>query len=234
MSTYLEYLQSITTAKTFSRKLDYIRYNFKKYFRFQNTSDVSILEIGPGLGESVSYFNRMGYHHIDIIDNDDSILAYIQNTFKINTTFKATDLGNIDTALGTYDVIICTQVLEHIPLDQYKPFLSTLFAHLKKDGHMIITVPNMANPFTLFERYGDITHTNGFTDNSLKELIAMCDIHAATVTVNGFHIPPYSILQIVRIGFQKLLHFMILMMSIANGGGYSKLLTPNITLAVKK
>ncbi len=234
MGTYLEYLKGISSDKTFARKLDYIRYNFKKYLRFQASSDVRLLEIGPGLGEAVSYFNSLGHTHIDVIDNDDSILEYIAEKYKIHKTFKATELDKIDTSLDQYDAIVCTQVLEHVPIDQYKPFLSTLFGHLKKDGHMIITVPNMANPFTLFERYGDITHTNGFTDNSLKELISLCNIPASTVIVNGFKIPPYSLLQLVRIGFQKMLHFILLLMSIANGGGYTKLLTPNITLVVKK
>jgi 2-polyprenyl-3-methyl-5-hydroxy-6-metoxy-1,4-benzoquinol methylase len=234
MSDYLNYLQSISSPKTFARKIGYIKYNFGRYFNFKNPSEATVLEIGAGLGQTVQYLNDKGCVHIDIVDNDESVLNYIRKTYKIDQTFKSDDLGGIDSSLKEYDAIIATQVLEHVPLNQYKTFMTTLFKHLKKDGHIIITVPNMANPFTLYERYGDITHTSAFTDNSLKELVAMCDINGSVVEVIGFHIPPYTPLNLIRIVFQKLLHLMLLAMSIMNAGGYSKLLTPNITLIIKK
>ena len=233
MSTYLDYLNQISSKKTFSRKIDYIRYNFSSYILSKKKSD-KFLEVGPGLGHSIKFFNSKGFKIIDIIDNDDSILNYISNKFEINNIYKTDDIKEIENQLDHYDVILATQVLEHVPINQYQYFLKILYKHLNKDGYLIITVPNMANPFTIFERYGDITHTNGFTDNSLIELALMSEIPRSSIKIRAYKIPPYSLLNIIRIFFQKILHLTLLFLSIINGGGYSKLLTPNITLLIKK
>lgn len=234
MTTYLDYLNQIYSSKTFSRKVDYVKYNFGKYLNFKNSSDVAILEIGPGLGEAISYLNNNGFGHIDVVDNDQSILNNIASKYRINKVFKTEDLEDVDTNLGSYEVILATQVLEHLPKNKYTSFLKTLYSHLKKDGRIIITAPNMANPFTICERYADITHINGFTSNSLKELANSCDMTNTNIIVQPFKIPPYSLLGIIRIILQKILHSFIYLASIINGGSYSKILTPNITLIIKK
>lgn len=210
-----------------------MRYNFGHYLLSKKETG-TFLEIGPGLGHAIKFLNSKGVNKIDIVDNDDSILNYIKENFEINKLYKTDNIKEIDTQLDHYDVIIATQVFEHIPKEQYRSFLTTLYKHLNKNGYLIITVPNMANPFTLCERYGDITHTNGFTDNSLIELAAMSEIPVSSIMVRAYKIPPYSLLNIIRIFFQKILHLALLAMSIINAGSYSKLLTPNISLVIKK
>ena len=169
-----------------------------------------------------------------MVDNDEMVLNYIGSIFNIRKKILANQLDEIESLLDSYDVIIATQVLEHITKDKHYAFLKTLYMHLKRGGYIIITAPNMANPFTSFERYGDITHEIGFTDNSFRQLAIKCDIPQTMIEINGFNIPPYTPLNILRIVFQKIFHFIMLILSIINGGGYSMILTPNITLIVKK
>lgn len=233
MPKYLNYLQKISNPRTFQRKYDYFKYNYGKLF-FSKKNIGSVMEIGPGLGEFIFYLNSLGVDNIDVVDNDDDILGYIKSKFKIRKTFKSENIYNVEKDLDVYDVIVLTQVLEHIPRIQYRKFLTTLYDHLRGGGTLIITVPNMANPFTICERYTDLTHYNGFTDISLKELVDYCEFKTATAYVKGFNIPPYSLINLMRIVFQKLLHGIILASSIINGGSYSKFLTPNITLIVRK
>jgi len=234
MSTYLDLLDESASIKTFSRKIDYIRFNFKKHLKFDISHNAKILEIGPGLGEAVKYLNDRGFENIDIIDNDQGVINYINQTFKIRKSFFAEKLDEIENSLEMYDAIIATQVLEHIPKESHEAFLRILYNHLNKGGKMIITAPNMANPFTLFEKYGDITHEIGFTDSSFKQLSIKCDIPIKDIEIRGFNIPPYTMINLIRIPIQKILHAFILICYIANGGGYSRILTPNITLIVKK
>ena len=234
MSDYLTYLQKISNPKTFKRKYDYFRYNYGKLLFSEKNNVESVLEIGPGLGEFIAYLNSRKIRNIDIIDNDENILNYNKSKFRINRTFQTSRLINIEKELSNYDAIVLTQVLEHIPKEQYKEFLTILFDHLNENGIIIITVPNMANPFTLCERYADLTHYNGFTDVSLKELVNYCNLKKAKAFVKNFDIPPYSMVNIIRGIIQNILHKLILLLSIANGGTYSKFLTPNITLIIKK
>lgn len=234
MSNYLEYLDKNYSKKTFFRKVDYIKYNFGKKVNHKKSGGIKVLEIGPGMGEFIKYLNDRGCDEIDIVDNDKSILQYIENNFKIRQTFLVNNILDIEGRLSMYDVIVATQVLEHIPVSEQLKFIGFLYKHLSPDGNIIITVPNMANPFTLYERYGDTTHETGFTDNSLKQICLNCSIPLSNIEIRGFQIPPYSILNLIRIFFQKMLHGTILLLSIINAGGYSKSLTPNITLVIKK
>lgn len=234
MSNYLDYLKRISNTKTFSRKTDYVKYNFGKYLKFKNLSNIKVLEIGPGIGEVIAYLNTNKIYDVDIIDIDKDILNNINKKYKVEKLFNTQNIESLDNELAMYDAIILTQVLEHIVPEKYELILNTLFKHLKKDGHIIITVPNMANPFTLCERYADMTHKNGFTDNSLMELAYKCNLSNAKIKIKEFNIPPYSLINIVRIILQKMLHLFIFLLSIINGGSYSKILTPNITLVIKK
>ncbi|MDZ7611969.1 MAG: class I SAM-dependent methyltransferase [Candidatus Moranbacteria bacterium] len=233
MKNYLKYLQEISSPQTFQRKIDYTKYNLGSYIKSKDDKK-EVLEVGPGLGENIQYLNSQRINHVDLLDNNKDILKYLSDNYKINNTFEANDIKKIDKELGLYDLIIGTQVLEHIKKEEQQVFLSILYEHLKKGGVIALTVPNMANPFTLCERYADITHETSFTDNSLMELAMKCDISKSKIKIKPFSIPPYSLINKIRIPLQKTLHFFILVLSIINGGSYSKILTPNITLIVKK
>ena len=112
--------------------------------------------------------------------------------------------------------------------------LKLLYKHLIKGGFLIIVVPNGNNPLGLIERYGDLQHTNCFTEQSLKDLVNISEIKNYKLEIRGYEIPPYDLLNIIRIFFQKTLHFILLLIMIINGGIYFKTMTPNIMLVIKK
>ena len=237
---YVKYMKHITASKTLSRKKAYIKYNFGRIINNLTTdsADLKILEIGPGLGEFISYCSS-NYKKciIDIADNDQSILSYNKKKYSIRKTFLINkDIKEISNELNTYNIIVATQVLEHVPINQQKDFISKLYEHLEHDGVIILTAPNMANPLTLCERYADITHTTGFTDNSMRELALMSikNIDISNILIQPFRIPSYDFINLVRIILQKLLHLLLLGLNIINAGSYSTILTPNITLVIHK
>ncbi|MFA6518480.1 MAG: methyltransferase domain-containing protein [Candidatus Shapirobacteria bacterium] len=230
MDNYLKYLQKIQSSKNFRRKVDYIEYNFSKYF---NNNNISVLEIGPGLGEFIYYLNKLNINTIDIIDQDKYILKNIQQKYKVRQICCSDILTSV--IEKQYDIIFLLQVLEHIPKNNYQKLLNNLFKHLNKNGKIIITVPNGGNPFNIVERYSDLTHEILFTENSLKELPNYCNLPSNTITeVQPYNIPTYSLINQTRIIFQKLTHLIILFTSISNGGVFSRILTPNISLIITK
>ena len=75
-----------------------------------------------------------------------------------------------------FDIVICTEVLEHI--FRYKQVLSELKRVLKRRGYLIITFPNEVNwtigRFFLGRRPTKVReHVNSFTPNKMKSLIDM-------------------------------------------------------------
>lgn len=234
MSNYIKHLQELSNQKTFGRKKDYINYNLSPYLKKVGFKQIRALELGPGLGEFESYLNDKGVINIDITDNDKSVLEYVSKKYKVS---KATSVKNITLAskdLNKYNFILLMQVLEHLPIDQYATTLKILYEHLEKDGYLIIVVPNGNNPLGIIERYADLQHTSCFTDQSLKDLVNLSEIKNHQIEIRGYEIPPYGLLNIIRIFLQKILHVILLLLMIINGGTYFKTMTPNIMLVIKK
>ena len=233
MTTYLSHMNNFDESKAFERRVEYLIYNFKNYLN-KLTADSRILEIGPGKGELIYLLNKIGVINIDIIDNDSAIITYCKKTFNIKKAILAKSLDMGKSLSGHYDLIILTQVFEHIPKSSYMNWIKALYSALNPGGHIIITVPNGANPLVGTERYGDLQHENIFTIYSFKELVTFAGLKNSTYTIQGFEISPKNIVNIVRIILQKILHCIFILLMIINGGIYQTLMTPNITLIIKK
>lgn len=228
MNRYLDHLETLYDPKTFQRKVDYIKYNFSPYFKLLNSKS-TILEIGPGYGEFISFLNSQGITNIDILDNSKDVLKYNKSRYKIKKTFNS-----FDCKLRKYNLIFMLQVLEHIPKTKYKAFLQTLYSCLLPQGQIIITVPNGASLLGLSERYNDLQHEASFTEISLQEIPNYCEIPECKIAIQGYKIPPVSLINILRIIAQKILHFFISILYIINAGVYCKIYHPNISLIIKK
>jgi len=230
---YLDYLKSITTKTDFARKEEYVEYNFKRYIPGKKKNQISILEIGPGLGEAISYFNKTGINQIDIVDNSIEVIDYLKNKFLIRNAYYQNVLS-LDQKLGNYDLILLTQVLEHVQKKDSILWLQLLYKHLNKDGTILITVPNMANPLGLYNRYYDFTHETGYTENSLRELVSQSNLDNVSVVFHEFAIPPVSAVNLMRIALQKILMLVFKLIYMVNGSVIPQIVEPNITMAIKK
>jgi len=230
---YLDYLKSITTKTDFARKEEYVEYNFKRYIPGKKKNQISILEIGPGLGEAISYFNKTGINQIDIVDNSIEVIDYLKNKFLIRNAYYQNVLS-LDQKLGNYDLILLTQVLEHVQKKDSILWLQLLYKHLNKDGTILITVPNMANSLGLYNRYYDFTHETGYTENSLRELVSQSNLENILVEFQEFGIPPSNIINFLRICVQKIFLFFVKIMYMVNGSVIPQFVGPNITLVIKK
>jgi len=232
---YSARLESIYDSKTFKRKVDYIKYNFGPIVqKLKTKKKVSTLEIGPGKGEFISYLQNNGIKDIDIIDNDKSVLSSLNENYEISNIFHSNDIVSVNSKLRRYDLIILVQVLEHMSPKVYFSVVKTLYSKLNKNGYILIVVPNANNPLGLTERYGDLQHRNSFTEQSLNDLVIGSAINNYDDAIKGYLIPPYSLVNIIRIILQKMLHLFLLGLMIINGGTYFKIMNPNISLIINK
>jgi len=232
---YLSQLSDNVSNLTFNRKKEYIRHNFERYIDHRlKHKNCAVLEIGQGLGEFVSYCNDRGVTNIDVVDREGDVIDYVDTKFKVNNRYVSQDVCPIDRKLNLYDIMVMTQVLEHIPKEKHISYLQTLYAHLRRNGVILITVPNIGNPLAIYERYYDYTHETAFTDHSLLQLADFAHLENSTVFVRGFHIPPYDAVNIIRSAFQYTLHGLFKLLFMINGGVYPRILTTNITLIIEK
>lgn len=232
---YLTQLQSVGNALTLKRKKEYISYNFGTLIKpLLIKKNVCVLEIGPGFGEFVEYCAERGIKKIDIVERDKSVIAFLKKTYKIRNIFLNHDIWEIDKKLDMYDVIMMTQVLEHISQKDHVNVLQTLYKHLNINGVLIITVPNIGNPLAVFERYYDYTHQTAFTEHSLEQMVDFANLKNVQMALQPFRIPPHSLVNRVRSILQSLLHLFFKFLYIVNGGVYPRILTTNISLIIEK
>lgn len=233
MNGYINHLKEQYEGATFKRKMDYIDYNFGKAIKRLKPKSSKVLEIGPGMGECVKYLRGKGFRNIDVVDNDKSVLDKVSK-LGVKNKYLTDDLLDLRNTLGKYDLIVLIQIMEHLPLNVQAKVISVLYSHLNKNGSLILVVPNANNPLGLAERYGDLQHTGAFTSRSLRDLVDDSAIKNYEAVISGFEIPPYSAVNLIRIILQKILHAVLYLMMIVNGGVFFKVMTPNIVLNIRK
>ena len=129
---------------------DYCRQSKKK------ENEIFILDVGCGTGIGITFpIASLGYNILGIDIDSSSIKEANKINIYSNASFAS---GFIEdkTDLQEADIIICSEVLEHVP-DPFK-FLLSLKNYLKKEGMIILTTPNGYGWFELekfvYEKFG--------------------------------------------------------------------------------
>jgi len=92
-------------------------------------------------------------------------------------SLEAADLDVID---GLYDVILCQELLEHLP--NAEEVLKALARHLAPTGRMVITVPTRRSERWLkrinraYMRNEPHGHVREFDEAAMRELLDSCDL----------------------------------------------------------
>lgn len=110
----------------------------------------TIIEFGCGTGYMITRpLTQMGYNVIGL-DLDEESIHYgqkILQELELNPDhLKVLDIAEYD---GSVDVIIASEVLEHIPDDNLADTLQVIRNKLKPNGKLLVTVPNGYSWFEL-------------------------------------------------------------------------------------
>jgi hypothetical protein len=137
--------------------------------------NATILEIGPGLAEGLSWLSReMGFtklHAIDISRASIEVCKQIPNVLAIQTEDTK---GYLDVNKTTFELIVMYHVLEHFSREEIVPLLDALFNSLKVSGRLIVVVPNVASPVIGVEQqFFDFTHQTAFSPWSIQQAFNM-------------------------------------------------------------
>jgi predicted TPR repeat methyltransferase len=126
-----------------------------------------MLDAGFGTGV-YSYTLSKSVNSIDAIDNEDSKVSYAKavNPFD-NIRFHKMDLTNLQFPDGSFDLVICSDVLEHISNDRLA--FAELARVTKRGGNLLLTVPldsqNNRKSFSKFDH-----QRAGYTEGAVKKL----------------------------------------------------------------
>jgi ubiquinone biosynthesis O-methyltransferase len=164
--------------------------------KFQKNKKTTILDFGCGVGPISFPLACLGYNIYGLdIDQKSIDLANKKNKFK-NIKFEKKNIKDIT---KLFDVIISTQVLEHIKNPEH--ILIELSKKLKKEGIMIITIPNGFGFSEFLKRIKQaLKIKNGICDTNQGKFTANQDTHVNFFSLRRF----YKIAQISGLKIKKI------------------------------
>lgn len=125
--------------------LEYYGYMMAVIGELINLQPNRLLDVGCGEGKLLIELRKfLPSSEMVGIDSSDRAIAYAKAFgFDQGIDFKRTDLKDLD---GSYDAIILTEVLEHIPEGEIADLAKNLYRLLNDDGRILITVPSTVVP----------------------------------------------------------------------------------------
>ncbi len=134
-------------------------------------SNMSVLEIGCGTGLFLKFLETQGISNFYGIDADEKVLEFMPETLK-----KKIGIIDVNEYLASFigreqfDRIVLIDVLEHFNPSEGVNLLELLIPLLKRNGGIVVRVPNLSSPFGLQWQFHDLTHKAAYTPGSLKQL----------------------------------------------------------------
>lgn len=132
-----------------------------------------MLEIGPGFGQLLELLRvDLGYARAGAIDLSSEVVEFC-NGFAPGSTELVTDTAEwLARNPARFERVFLLHVIEHVPVADAPALMRAVRGSLLPGGRVVIEVPNLANVFTgAYLRYADLTHTTGFTETSLHQLL---------------------------------------------------------------
>jgi len=138
---------------------------------FPNDKSVQILDIGCGYGDFVWFIQNSGYQNIIGVDDSEEMIKEgkrlgVLNIFKDDILIYLKKIPS-----NTYDVITAIDIIEHFEKQSLFYLIQEINRVLKPNGQLITHQPNGDSPFVNSILYGDYTHEQAFTKQSMSQLI---------------------------------------------------------------
>ena len=139
ISEQLQNLRNQSQRRTIERRWSFINTCIEKMHFLHPERKLRILDAGCGDGINLTILSKIPYARVTACDYNPLRLDRTRKAF-LNVEVIEQNLTNVQMAKDSFDIILCSQVLEHIREDMV--VLGELKRILSEDGVLIIGVPN--------------------------------------------------------------------------------------------
>lgn len=142
-----------------------------------------VLDVGCGGGYALAALQELGLTRLTGVESDAGQAASCRSK-GLAVELVADTIAYLKARAGQFQLLLCLDVIEHVPHDVQPPFIAALAGALGSDGRLICTVPNANSTLAGRWRYNDWTHHCSFTEHSLELLLhsaGFADIHVGGV-----------------------------------------------------
>jgi len=142
------------------RRVSNVVNSFKEELTTKKIVEWQVLDLGCGDGYHLMLLNslkeirekKVHFRGIDISPANIMLAKQVAQDLKIdNTTFAVDNIEKMDFTDTEFDIVICTDVIEHIVAPE--KFVGCVFRVLKPGGLAIITTPNLDNSLVKIIRW---------------------------------------------------------------------------------
>ncbi len=129
-----------------------------------------VLDVGCGMGFALDTLRALGYTALTGVDTDPGQVAAAR---RLHLPAELVDDSRrwLEAHPATFELILATDVIEHVPVPEQLAFVRALAAALRPCGTLLCRVPNASSALAAHWRYSDWTHHNSFTTHSLDFLL---------------------------------------------------------------
>jgi SAM-dependent methyltransferase len=144
------------------------------------------LDHGAGRGQGLAWLAEQGFE-AEGYEPDPALAAALRRSGPRVVVHDDPDPSAfLARSAGTYDAILCKDVLEHVAHERIVETAEQLARALKPGGRLIVSVPHAVSFIGTYVRYGDFTHTIAFTEASLRYVLERAGLERVT-----FHGPRF-------------------------------------------
>jgi SAM-dependent methyltransferase len=134
------------------------------------TADTSVLELGSGTGEFLSYLKHKGISRFQGVEQDKDAVAAMESGLEshvhVGDIWDFFDSADVD----AFDRIVMLDVLEHFSPGDGVRLLGRIKGVIAPGGLVVARVPNMGSPWGGIHQFADLTHKTAYTAKSLEQL----------------------------------------------------------------
>ncbi len=155
----------------FSDKYYYAVSGISKYFSRAFTIDSKILDVGCGIGKDLKLLISKGYDAFGIEPSEKFVFLGSRIYPEIKGRVLVDYLPDLSRINETFDGILCSAVLMHIPANQLFDTAISIKNHLRPGGSILFSIPKLypgLDPITFRDSFGRLY--NGVTLNQLALL----------------------------------------------------------------
>jgi 2-polyprenyl-3-methyl-5-hydroxy-6-metoxy-1,4-benzoquinol methylase len=146
----------------------YTQYHLPNYLKQQLPShNAAILDIGCGFGQMLHALKQQGFSDLTGIELLPQAVEYCKSQLGLNVTQTGDIIQYAKQHTSSYDFILMSHVLEHLPKEQTIEVLRSIRQMLKQGGSLVLMVPNGQAPNNSYWMWEDFTHHTLFTAGSL-------------------------------------------------------------------
>jgi len=187
-----------------------------------------ILDLGCGHGTLLHFAHKNGYRNAKGIDASAQQVALAAD-LGIENVEAGDLLAALESATAdAVDVVVAFDVIEHFTKDELVNFVDAVWRVLRPGGRWIIHAPNGASPFVGAVRYGDLTHEQAFTTQSLQQLFVASGFSVCHFSECGPRV--HGLKSLIRFALWKIVRNVFILMQAAETGELNRkaILTRNL------